>query len=333
MENYDDIAVSVFCLAYNHEKYIRKTLEGFVSQRTNFKYEVVVHDDASTDNTREIIREYIRKYPDLIKVIFQKENQYSKGINFIDGVIYPSLKGRYIAVCEGDDYWNDADKLQKQYDALEAHPECSLSTHKVKCCNEDGSYNESVIPEPKYNIRGTGILEGKELFLCYWIRGHYPFQTSSYFYRKDIISANFDDPRDIGILRKALIKGAIYYFDEPMSTRRLMSEGSWSSRLKEKGKQGDFEFTLGDIEEDEKYDRYTEFKYHNYIEAGSLIKLLDFADFKITEVRKQILDKNLSPWCVVGMVPVKRFFKILLKYMLLVNWPDVYLKVKKGKIL
>lgn len=92
----DEIMVSVICTAYNHEKYIRQCLDGFVMQKTNFKYEVIVHDDASTDNTAEIIREYEKKYPEIIKPIYQKENQYSKGVS-IGKIIYPLCQGKYLA--------------------------------------------------------------------------------------------------------------------------------------------------------------------------------------------------------------------------------------------
>lgn len=89
----DGIVVSVYCLAYNHEQYIRDALEGFVRQKTNFRYEVLVHDDASTDNTPAIIREYAQKYPDIIKPIFQTENQYSKGVKILPEIIHRSPPG------------------------------------------------------------------------------------------------------------------------------------------------------------------------------------------------------------------------------------------------
>ena len=91
----DGIVVSVYCLAYNHEQYIRDALEGFVRQKTNFRYEVLVHDDASTDNTPAIIWEYAQKYPDIIKPIFQTENQYSKGVKILPEIIHPKSSGRY----------------------------------------------------------------------------------------------------------------------------------------------------------------------------------------------------------------------------------------------
>ena len=91
------IKVSISCTVYNHEKYLKKALDGFVNQKTSFDYEVIIHDDASTDSSAKIIREYEQKYPNLIKPIYQKENQYSKGVNIIDEFIVPKIQGEYIA--------------------------------------------------------------------------------------------------------------------------------------------------------------------------------------------------------------------------------------------
>jgi glycosyltransferase involved in cell wall biosynthesis len=111
--------VSILCDAYNHEKFIRETLEGFLKQRTDFPFEIIIHDDASTDNTQAIIKEFTEKYPQIIKFILQKENQYSKKVNFWSDITFPMAQGKYIALCEGDDYWIDELKLQKQVDFLE----------------------------------------------------------------------------------------------------------------------------------------------------------------------------------------------------------------------
>ena len=121
-----DVLVSVCCITYNHKPYIRQCLDGFMMQKTTFPFEVLVHDDASTDGTADIIREYESKYPNIIKPIYQKENQYSKGIRISPTFQYPRAKGKYIALCEGDDYWIDPYKLQKQVDFLEGHPEYGL---------------------------------------------------------------------------------------------------------------------------------------------------------------------------------------------------------------
>lgn len=124
--------VTIRCLVYNHEPYLRQCLDGFVMQKTNFPFEAIVHDDASTDRSAEIIREYAEKYPDIIKPIFEKENQYSKHDGTIGKIMREHTKGKYVAMCEGDDYWIDPLKLQKQVDLMENNPLCGMCYAQVK---------------------------------------------------------------------------------------------------------------------------------------------------------------------------------------------------------
>ena len=126
MKMNEDISVSILCVAYNQESYIRQCLDSLLMQKTNFGFEILVHDDASTDGTQLIIKEYELRYPDIIKPIYQVENQYSKGISPTLQYNLPRAKGKYVAMCEGDDYWIDPLKLQRQFDFLEVHPECGL---------------------------------------------------------------------------------------------------------------------------------------------------------------------------------------------------------------
>jgi glycosyltransferase involved in cell wall biosynthesis len=129
-ETRNNIAVSICCLTYNHEGLIRDALKGFLMQETNFPFEIVIHDDASTDGTQAIIREYQAAYPDLIRPIFQTENQLSKtGVYPFWTELYPAARGKYIAECDGDDYWTDPQKLQKQFDFLEANPDYAMCHH------------------------------------------------------------------------------------------------------------------------------------------------------------------------------------------------------------
>ena len=126
-----DPLVSIRCTVYNHEPFLRQCLDGFVMQKTTFPFEAIVHDDASTDGSAAIIREYSEKYPDIIKPIFETENQYNKRDGslrrIMDAALHPNSK--YIAMCEGDDYWSDPNKLQLQVDFLESHPDFYMSCH------------------------------------------------------------------------------------------------------------------------------------------------------------------------------------------------------------
>ena len=127
----NQVMVTILCLAYNHAAYIRQCLEGFVMQKTDFCFEAIVHDDASADGTAAIIKEYADKYPDIIKPIFETENQYSKHDGTIGRVMRENTHGKYVAMCEGDDYWIDPQKLQKQVDFLESHPDYSMCFHNA----------------------------------------------------------------------------------------------------------------------------------------------------------------------------------------------------------
>jgi len=118
--------VSIICTAYNHELYIKQCLDSFIIQKTDFEFEVVINDDASTDKTASIIKEYEQKYPLIIKPIYQTENQYSKRSGLWRTILFPRAKGKYIAICEGDDYWTDPLKLQKQVDFMEKNGDFTL---------------------------------------------------------------------------------------------------------------------------------------------------------------------------------------------------------------
>ena len=130
--------VSICCLAYNHAPFIRKCLDGFLMQKTSFSIEILVHDDASTDGTDSIIREYAEKFPELIFPLYETENQFSKGKSAVMDIEYnySRARGKYIAYCEGDDYWTDPLKLQKQVDFMESHPEYSVCFHRWRHYDE-----------------------------------------------------------------------------------------------------------------------------------------------------------------------------------------------------
>ena len=171
-----DIIVSVICNTYNHESYIRQCLDGFIMQETTFAFEVLIHDDASIDKTADIIREYEAKYPDIIKPIYQTENQYSKKIGIMKSFQYPRVKGKYIALCEGDDYWIDPLKLQKQVDFLDANPEYAMCFHNAIVSYEDKKHKDHLF----FNIVNKEY-KGTEVYKR-WI-----IPTASVLYRTEIL--------------------------------------------------------------------------------------------------------------------------------------------------
>ncbi len=142
MNNMEQPKVTVWCLTYNQKGFIRDALDGFVMQKTDFHFEVIVHDDASTDGTTDIVKEYATKYPEIIKLMVETENQWQKGgLKRIVAIMNEKYRrGKYIAFCEGDDYWTDPEKLQRQVYFLDNHPDYSMCFHSAKKKFEKETY-------------------------------------------------------------------------------------------------------------------------------------------------------------------------------------------------
>lgn len=220
-----DVVVSVYCLAYNHGKYIKDALEGFVNQKTEFKYEVIVHDDASTDDTAIIIKKYAEKYPDIIKPILQKENQYSRGVDIVDEIISPLLTGKYTASCEGDDYWCDSNKLQKQVEFLENNWEYSACVHNTQMYDMRKKKFITMYEKKEKDLDLEDVI----------YRGGQSYQTSSLLCKTDFFRIKGDYMKcitgvgDYPLSISLMAKGKIHYFSEVMSIYRYGVPGSWSA--------------------------------------------------------------------------------------------------------
>ena len=213
--------VSVVCIAYNQCKYIRDALNGFLLQVTDFEIEVIVHDDASTDGTSDVLRAYQHEHPELFKLIIQKENQYRKiGFGFVDDV-FKQARGRYIAICEGDDYWTDPAKLQKQVDALESNPGSTMCFHNAYRVNlftgDRALFNASAIPSP---------VSIKDIVTRPWFS-----PTASFLIKKDLAFTPKVNNcnKDILFLFHNALHGKVIYIDEAMSVYRYGAEGSLSA--------------------------------------------------------------------------------------------------------
>ena len=212
----DSPKVSILTISYNQEKYIRQTLDSFIMQKTNFKYEIVIADDCSTDKTPEIISEYVEKYPDIFRATLRKKNLGSWQ-NFL-GVL-SEARGKYIALCEGDDYWTDPEKLQKQADFLDKNLSYALCFHPVKVVFDNNEEKESVYPDandrPKFTV--------KELLQ------HNFIQTNSVMYRRQKYEDMPADimPGDIYLHLYHAQFGKIGFIDRVMSVYRRHPGGIW----------------------------------------------------------------------------------------------------------
>lgn len=224
------LMVTIRCLTYNHEPYIRQCLEGFVMQKTNFRFEAIVHDDASTDGTAAIVREYAEKYPDIIKPIFETENQWSKHDGSLRRIMEAHTHGKYIALCEGDDYWIDPLKLQKQVDFMEKHPNISL-------CGSNGLVlADNFCKRIKYfnNIAQSRELTNEEV-ICFWT-----MPTASLLYRNHVVENypewTYDVVNGDQLLQlMALLYGNVYCFCDITCVYRQIAGGSiLSNKLKKK---------------------------------------------------------------------------------------------------
>lgn len=262
--------VSICCITYNHALYIRQCLDGFMMQKTDFSFEVLIHDDASTDGTADIIREYEAKYPDLIKTIYQVENQYSKGIKISATYNYSRAKGKYIALCEGDDYWIDPLKLQKQVDFMENHPNYSLCFHNAIIINEFQD-NEVIRFNRISQNRNVALHEIIDVFII---------PTASMFFRSDLVKTIPQWVTSIysGDFSLALLlanSGKMYCFKDYMSVYRRNPTG-----MSVLASQGEYvcqqHLLLLKL-----FDENTQYKYHDIIEHKILYLNKNIKYFKL----------------------------------------------------
>ena len=217
--------VSIVCNTYNHEKYIAQALDSFLAQKTDFPFEVLVHDDASTDGTAAIVRQYADKYPDIIKPILQKENQFSQGVHVTYEIQVPRVQGKYIAFCEGDDYWTDSAKLQRQVDFLETHSDFSICFHEAKIFDQSqGDYVADVVRKVT-----------SETDICELAKGNY-IHTMTVVYRNNPLVR--EDLKKLGpvvtgdyALHMLNAKhGKIKKMPECMAVYRLNQESVWGTK-------------------------------------------------------------------------------------------------------
>lgn len=267
MEN--NIMVSVICNTFNHEAYVRDALEGFVTQQTDFPIEVLVHDDASTDGTANIIREYEARYPELIFPIYQTVNQYSQKVRITKTFQLPRVRGKYIAFCEGDDCWTDPKKLQKQVDFLEAHPDYSMCVCSASWLDmKSGRIIKHGTVEQDCDVTMEDIIIEK--------RGRM-FQFASFVVRTEVWQ---NEPSwkkafsvgDTSTAIQAAVAGKVRMLADNMCLYRWRSPGSFTAKVDNRDKRiYFFGHTIGAFEV---FDRETDGAYHELVEKR--IRMLQY---------------------------------------------------------
>ena len=299
MEHQEEkVMVSVYCRTYNHLNYIRDALEGILSQKTDFMYEVIVFDDASTDGTSDIVREYGERYPQIIRAIIAEENIYHRpdGVDIALELRRKHLTGKYVAFCEGDDFWIDPNKLQIQVDYMESHPECSLYMHNALWLN---CYNGKLWAGNPFRSDREKDVTAEECIMQY---NGYPPTASFLFRGKEHISEplffSTSPTGDYATILYALSMGKVHYSSRIMSVYRVFANGSSAVRMQQSVElRINFYLRLRGFLA--AYDKYTDNKYHKWI--SKRVACCEFAvmyggerDVSIAEyVRQSIEHGNL----------------------------------------
>lgn len=295
--------IAIRCMVYNHEKYLRDTLEGFIMQKTDFPFVAIVHDDASIDNSRMIIKEYAKKNPKIIIPIYESENQYQKTNSKLEDIILKALSitgAKYIAMCEGDDYWTDPLKLQKQVDFLESHPDYVMCSHSCTYLYQDTGrlWHEDLGPSRTYDLNNLAI------------KGEWLFQPLTILYRSDpklLEDYNkYKNKRDAALIYSILKNGKGYLMEESMAMYRHHKNGVWSGSDESKRWDSEFSVRKG-IYEAEKTSIAA-----NYLENCLKIKTIGRKEL-LRKINKLIYIINISFKHKNGTFAIRDFIKLLFR--------------------
>lgn len=313
--------ISVIVVAYNEKEYIAETLESIMAQKTNFKFEILCHDDASTDGTQDVILEYQRRFPDIVVPILQKENKMQNGHQIVVEYCYPKARGRYIAYCDGDDYWVNDNKLQKQYDFMESNKDYVMCLHNFDFLDvESGRFSSS----------GCGTkdrdMQVEEFIL--WDSMKVP-QIGTSIFRADLakerpelfikIGGGSNSLRPISdqpLYIYLALHGKVKYFADVMSIWRRRGVESWGG-TKEKNKH--VQFNLDKISFLKELDRFTSYKYklpiQKAIERCKFTIAWTIRDFKQAKRYAKSMDKSIVFLILINIMSiVPNISKHLLEY-------------------
>lgn len=314
----DNIQVSICCLTYNHRDYIRQAIDGFLMQKANFNYEIIIHDDASTDGTVDILKEYQGKYTEKIRLLLQEENQTTKGIVITRNFLFPQVRGKYIAYCEGDDFWTYDGKLQEQYDLMEAHPEISACYHDaIMWSQSDDRIMLNVINHP------SGYISDEDVICT--TKGWYP--TASIFMRTEYIKEQpvFTISTGDELWRNYLAcRGKLYYINKAWSVYRQFANGAWNTKYRK-----DKELALNHFKNIilylKEFNQYSQGRFEKYLKkrvflgvnkyrnshggAKRSVNELKVCISELKDVSEHVIDWILDEYYAINAIQCRDYYK------------------------
>lgn len=306
--------VSIIMLTYNHARWVEKAIRSILAQETQYSFKLYINDDASTDGTQDIIRKLESEYPDLICCTYQKENQYSQGVNICRTFLYPMVHGEYIAFCEGDDYWIDTKKLQKQIDYMEKHDECTFCFSNASIVDIDGnpirkfyskySWNDRTIIKKLKDTNGADFDVDEMLLLDFT-------PTASTVFRYDTLAELFNYQNSLDLLTRlvATNMGYAHYHNEIFTAYRVGNEQSASGSIQhsyEKLKKKFYDLHVTILKE---FNSRTKQKYSKTIEH--VIKRKEITLYLASG--KEYLSRVWTIDCW-NELPTKRKINLIIKY-------------------
>ena len=221
---YQEPTVSVAMIAFNHERFIAQAIQGVLNQKTNFAVELVIGDDCSTDSTRQICEEYQQKHPAIVRLL-HREHNLGMQRNFMETV--KACRGKYVALCEGDDYWTDPNKLQEQVDFLDAHEDFAICHHKLEIVDESQPGKRTV--EPSGSVESITTFENlarKQHILT----ASCVFRNNLFEFPEEFFLSVFGTDYALNLLNS--FHGKIKFIDKAMGVYRVHGGGEWSGRPK-----------------------------------------------------------------------------------------------------
>lgn len=304
------VMVSIIVATYNHEGFIEKALDGFLQQITNFRVEIIINDDASTDRTASIIKKFENKYQKLFVCVYQNTNQYSKGIKPWVDVLFPMAQGKYLAICDGDDFWIDKNKLQKQVDFLEKNKEYSACAHTSDCVylSKNGDRTENEITN---SFKQNNKIDFDTDVSVFELFSSYPFQTATFMMKRHEFESkkkwlNTLKQGDINLFIIMGSIGKIRKFKKPMSVYRIHGDGVssiWESSNNQRESKPAVQTLKFGVDQ-----------------INGLIKLRSLYKSELSEVNKGI-NQRITQYIDQSVTEkqIKYYFKFLIQYLKVTN--------------